>query len=279
MEAPSPAADSTWSVTIARHGTREATRSDVFLNYAHYGQPDAPLRMDYFLWILRRRDQVVLVDTGYSPSGAERRGREVLMPVPDLLARVGIDPGEVSLVIISHAHYDHIGNLDAFPNARFLIASDELDFWNGPLADRELFHHSVEDAELAQLNALVDDGRVETFSGSHRPADGIEIIQVGGHTPGQCIVLVGTDAGVVLIASDAVHYYEELDADMPFSSVTDVAGMYDAFVTIRALLDSGRATHLVAGHDPGTLARFAAAPGLEGTAALIGASVARTPAS
>lgn len=270
MSAEARETDANHVVTIARHGTRMARRSDVFLNYAQYGEPDSPLQMDYFVWFIRNGDHTIMVDTGYSAEGARVRNREVLIDFPTLLERVGVKPEDISLVIVSHAHYDHIGNLNALPHARFLISKLEVDFWNGPNAEKPLFEHSVENDEIAYLNSLIASGRVDFFSGSHRPAPGIEVIEVGGHTPGQSIVLVQTSDGPVLLTSDAMHYYEELESDRPFTSVTDVVGMYDAFHTIRDLVTSGRAQHLVSGHDPGTLQRFTPVPGLEGVAAHIG---------
>ncbi|MFA5608352.1 MAG: N-acyl homoserine lactonase family protein [Leucobacter sp.] len=270
MARTTTAPDEQFVVTIARHGSRLAQRSEVFLNYALYGQDDAPMQMDYFLWIIRDAQRTILVDTGYSQRGAESRGRDILTDVPSLLRQLDVDPVTVELVIVSHAHYDHIGNLDAFPNARFLVSQAELDFWNGPNAEKPLFHHSVEDDEISYLNRLIEADRVDVFRGEAQPVPGVEVIEVGGHTPGQAVVIVQTAAGPVLLASDAVHYYEELEADMPFTSVTDVVGMYDAFQTIRDLVASGRVTHVVSGHDPRTLERFTPVPGMEGTAATIG---------
>src|SRR5262249_58449242 len=59
------------------------------------------------------------------------------------------------------------------------------------------------------------------------------LMQVGGHTAGQAIVTVATAAGPVVLASDAVHYYEELERDRPFSTVASLADMYAAFDQIR----------------------------------------------
>lgn len=50
--------------------------------------------------------------------------------------RLGIAPADVDMVIATHAHYDHIGNLDAFPAAEVIISAREYDFWTGPLASR-----------------------------------------------------------------------------------------------------------------------------------------------
>ena len=99
------------------------------------------------------------------------------------------------------------------------------------------------------------------FEGTAKIAPGIEVIEVGGHTPGQCMVKVTTCEGTVLLASDAVHYYEEYERDMLFTSVADLVQMYECFDYIRDQVGSGEVRHLVAGHDPATLSRFRKAEG------------------
>src|SRR5690606_26276280 len=76
------------------------------------------------------------------------------------------------------------------------------------------------------------------------------------HTPGQLVVKVKTSAGTVLLASDAVHYLEELERDMPFTLVADLPAMLDGLSRIRALTSSGEVSAVVPGHDPDVLARF-----------------------
>ncbi len=259
-------------VTIAKYGPRQTVRSDVFLNYALYDQPDDPIGMDYFVWVVRNADRTVLVDTGFSPEGGAVRHRDQLIGLPELYAELGVAAVDAPPIVVTHAHYDHIGNLGLFPSSRVLIARREFEFWRGGLAGRPLFHHSVEDVELAALAARADAGGVDLFDGRHELAPGIEVIELGGHTPGQSIVKVATADGPVLLASDAVHYYEEYEAAMPFTSVADLVAMYTGFETIRALVESGEVRHLVAGHDPATLDRFTPVTGrLAGLAATIGA--------
>jgi glyoxylase-like metal-dependent hydrolase (beta-lactamase superfamily II) len=117
----------------------------------------------------------------------------------------------------------------------------------------------VEDVEIGHLRQIAEEGRVRTFEKTHDLAPGVKVIEVGGHTPGQSIVLVQTADGPVLLASDAVHYYEEYERSMPFTQVADVIDMYATFERIRAMVATGAVRHLVAGHDPDTLTRFGAA--------------------
>lgn len=243
-------------MTIVKYGTRQTTRRDVYLNYPLYGEDDGPIGMDYFFWIIRNPRRTVLVDTGFSPEGGVARGRTLLADVATLLRAFGVDADASPPVVLTHAHYDHAGNLPLLPSSEVIMSEREFAFWAGRHAQRTLFHHSVDDDRLQYLQEVRAEGRLRLFRGALAVAPGIEVVEVGGHTPGQCVVRVRTSAGNVLLASDAIHYYEEYERDMLFTSVADLVAMYEGFDTIRAMVDGGEVDHLVSGHDPDTLARF-----------------------
>ncbi|MGN9910252.1 N-acyl homoserine lactonase family protein [Phytohabitans sp. LJ34] len=251
-------------VLAVRYGTRTTRRSEVFLHYDTYGEPDAGVVMDYYFWVVRLDGRTTLVDCGFNDASGGRRHRTMLCPPERALVRLGVDPGEVTTVVLTHGHYDHIGNLRVFPDARLVMSRREYDFWTGPMARKPLFAGSVEDEDVAALRVAHAAGRLDLVDGRTTLAGGIELVEVGGHTPGQLIVLVGD----VVIASDALHYYEELDRDRPFAHVADLPAMYGAFQLLRELADTHR---LVAGHDPDVMRRFpVVGDGLAATIALGG---------
>ena len=272
-EPPSAAAraSDTYEVTAVRYGTRATHKSDVFLHYGIYGEPDEPIEMDYFFWVARRPGRTVLIDCGFSERGGARRNRTTLCPPAQALSRLGIDPGSVSKLIVTHAHYDHIGNLAAFPSVEIVMSRREYDFWTGPLASRPLFATSAEEGEIAALRQARAEQRIRFAGerGTRQPAvPGIDVLEVGGHTPGQLVVLVSAAGGEVVLASDALHYYEEMERDRPFAHVADLPEMYAGFETLRQLAAPGRP--VIAGHDPDVMRRF---PALDGDAAGLAVSV------
>lgn len=254
-----------YQVLAVRYGSRLSTRSEIFLNFHLYGEPDAELAVDYFFWVIRGQGRLIVVDTGFAPEAGRKRGRTGLGTPASLLPSLGIDPSAVTQVVVTHAHYDHVGNLPEFGAAEIIISQAEYDFWTGRYASRHQFAAFAEPAEIAHLAAIQAQGRLTLVRGTHSPVPGVELTVVGGHTPGQLIVGVDTVPGRVVLASDTLHFYTELERDWPFHVVADLPGMYRAY-DLLAGLAAEPGTWLVAGHDPEVRNRFRP---YEGEAALV----------
>ena len=131
-------------------------------------------------------------------------------------------------------------------------------FWTGRYAGKRAFRSVVEPEDILGLVRQNFDGRVRFVNGAAEIVPGISVHHVGGHAAGLQIVTVHTARGQVVLASDATHYYANIEEDRPFSIVGDLPQMYDAFETVRALADSP--DHVIPGHDPLVMTRYPAVP-------------------
>jgi glyoxylase-like metal-dependent hydrolase (beta-lactamase superfamily II) len=249
-----------YEVLAVRFGTRVTTRSDYYLRFAAYGEPDGPMPMDYFFWVVRGPDETILVDAGWDLAVAARRGRTSLVPPQSAMEQLGVSRDTVSRIVLTHLHWDHVGGLHLFPDARLLVQERELAFWGSAVGERFQFAAHVERAEIEHVLRADAAGRVERLAGDASIGPGLHARLVGGHSPGQMMLVVATASGPVVLASDVIHFYEELDRDWPCSIVVDVADTYAGYTLLRELASDGR-TRIVAGHDPLVLDRFPRADG------------------
>ena len=249
-----------WSnpeVIVVRYGTRQTTKSECYYNFRAYREPDAEITMDYFFWIFRTDEQVIVIDTGFSPEAAIARKRQPVVKPADALARLGIDPAEVKLLVLTHAHYDHAGNLGLYPNAEIVMSRREFEFWGTEMGKRPQYAHHIDPLDIERIQALADAGRITFLDGPRNTlVPGIELYELGGHTPGQLALVVEMPEGPVILASDAVHYYDEFEQDRPFAVLDSLADMYKGYEQIREWLQRPGAL-MIPGHDPDVMNRFA----------------------
>lgn len=236
----------TWKIYGIRHAVNTArTRGQNFILDA---QPDAPLVLDFYSWLLTCGDRHIVVDTGMDPVKAAKHGHSHLLSPVAGLAALGVEAAKAECVILTHAHYDHLGFLDAFPAAQFHMQAEEMAYVTGPYMEKPWFRRAYEPDEIARLVSLLHNGRLTLHGREAQIADGVTVHWVGGHCAGQEVVRVRTARGWVVLASDALHYYEEYERGIPFAVVYSSAQMIDAHDVIRALADSD--DHVLPAHDP-----------------------------
>jgi glyoxylase-like metal-dependent hydrolase (beta-lactamase superfamily II) len=239
-----------YRIYAVRYAHRKCTTSEAFYGDYHKG----PMTMDYFVWALTNGAETVVVDLGFTEAVGTRRGRQFLRDPGKGLAEIGVEAASVKHVILSHFHYDHVGNYALFPNATFYVQDSEMAFYTGRHAALPAFRHSVEVDDVCALIRLNYDRRMQFVDGSREIVPGIAVHHVGGHTAGMQIVTVAHARGQAVVASDASHYYRNFEEGIPFNTLQDLPRMYSAFAKIRELASSQDL--VLPGHDPLVLERL-----------------------
>lgn len=218
------------SIEIVSGGTLRLDAGNMFgpvprLLWEKKVHPDSLHRvaMDTNVVLIRRGNERILIDTGYgSKAGAKQRefqGLEEGEPLTRNLASRGIKPTDITAVIITHLHFDHVGGCTrrteegqleiVFPNARHYVQRAEWGDANARLP--ELAGSYFEE----DFQPLAEAGLVEFIDGDQEILADISVKVVGGHTRGMQIVQIGsqpTGAPAVVALADLAPTIHHLKA-------------------------------------------------------------------
>jgi glyoxylase-like metal-dependent hydrolase (beta-lactamase superfamily II) len=227
--------------------------------------PDAPegetLDIALAFWFIRSPERRVLFDSGFFREAWLDRFDVTAYVRPDsALARAGIDPGSVTDLVISHAHWDHMGGIELFPNATLWIQDEEYRYYTGP-AWREGGRAGGIDAD--DIRHLLDRnlaGSVRTIEGA-TAAGGVEFLPgLVAHTgarhtfASQYLEVRGSPTYV--LASDNAYLYRNLREIRPGATFLTSDREANRAAVVRMLELAGDTLHVVPGHDALQFERF-----------------------
>ena len=221
-------------------------------------EPGRKLDIAMTFWVLKGSDgRTVLVDAGfYRPRLLKERKGIADYTRPDkALGRLGIKPEDVTDVVVTHMHWDHADGVDLFPKARVWIQKDEFAYYT---RDAKQPDGKERDVELDYSSALVKlkaEGRVRLVDGDAKEIlPGVTVYTGGRHTFASQYVGVNTKAGRVVIASDNLYLYENLEKHVPIGSTFDAKSNLAAQDRMKQLATIPRL--IVPRHDPEVFVRF-----------------------
>lgn len=236
------------SVYSISYGNSKYPRDKVFYG----GSNKEYVKLEWMFWLVRTPDRNILVDTGFTdPETAKEEGiRNFIVPM-ERLRQMGISPLDVSDVIITHTHWDHIGALSEYPKAKIWIQRKEYD---NVLERRKAGRKSVTLEYCEQIFAAEKEGRLNIVDGNAVPAQGVSMTLAGGHTAGSQYVTVDTLDGPIILASDNIAVYDNSFFHIPVGSAYS---RKESRAAISRMQAEGATTYLtIPGHDPDVMELF-----------------------
>ncbi len=218
---------------------------------------DPARRMDIALmvWLIRGTGgRTVLMDAGFYRDKFITRWKPVDYVRPSVaVGRLSVRAEQVTDIIVSHVHWDHLDGADLFPNARIWIQRAEYEYYVDSVGrPRRSTIDSLDARMLADLHRA---GRVQLVEGdSVEILPGIRVFTGGKHTFASQFATVSTASGTVVLASDNAYLYENFDRHRPIAQTLD--SLSNLAAQVRMLRLAGHIRRVVPGHDPAVFTRF-----------------------
>ncbi len=184
--------DDIHEVYAVRYAEHARKRSENYI----FGDPhDEMTSISYYVWVIKGPHGVFVCDTGFDEAAAKERARQITHPVGEGLQALGVDPAKVEHVIATHMHWDHAGNYDLFPQARYHVQDTEMAYCTGRCMCHPLLRIPFSESDVHAMVKKVFAYRVEFHDGADEIAPGITVHKIGGHSKGLQCVRVKTRAG------------------------------------------------------------------------------------
>jgi glyoxylase-like metal-dependent hydrolase (beta-lactamase superfamily II) len=213
----------------------------------------------FTVWLIRGGGRTILMDAGfYRQKFVEQWKPEGFTKPSDALSAIGVKPEDVTDIVISHIHWDHLDGVDLFPRARVWLQREEFEHYtndSGAVLARAI---DAEDAKM--LASLKRQGRVQLIPGdSTEIIPGITVFTGGKHTFASQFAtvharLAGGQEGTIVLASDNAYLYENLERHRPITQSDDTLSNLRAQARMARLASAPRL--IVPGHDVDVFVRF-----------------------
>jgi len=208
------------------------------------------------IWLARGNGRNVLVDSGFYRDKYIKQWKPTNFVKPsEAIAALGLKPDDITDVVITHMHWDHAGGMDLFPKARIWIQRDEFAYYTGEAWQHKDKHGGIDADDVLALVRVNTEGRVALVNGDDQDIlPGIRCFTGGKHTWQSQYVGVSTKGGTVVLASDNVYLYENLDKHLPIAQTLDRDSNLRAQDRMRTL--AAKPELIIPGHDPAQFERF-----------------------
>lgn len=208
------------------------------------------------VWLVRGGGRNILVDSGFYREQFFKQWHvnDFVRP-SEAIERVGLKADDITDVIITHMHWDHADGMDLFPKAKIWVQKDELQYYAGEAWQARGTHGGIDPEDVLAAVKLNTQGRVGLVNGDAQEIiPGIACYTGGRHTYASQFVGVNTSVGTVVLASDNMYLYENLEKHVPIAATLDAASNLRAQDRMKQIVADPK--WIIPGHDPAVLKNF-----------------------
>jgi len=206
-------------------------------------------------WLIRAPHKNILVDAGFYRQNLFANWAIADYSRPDdALRKFGVKPADVTDIILTHGHWDHADGADLFPNATYWMQKEEFRYYTGDAWQLGGRPGGIEPEDSIFWVAANTKGKMRLIDGDKEIFPGIRVYIGGRHTFASQYVTVETKNGPVVLASDNVYLYENLDKHLPIAQTWDEKSNLAAQDKMKTLVKDQR--FIIPGHDPQVMTRF-----------------------
>jgi len=213
--------------------------------------------MDMAVWVIKGHGHVILLDTGCSEMMAKQWNVKGWVRSDQAIKKLGIKPEEVTDIIVTHMHWDHANNcnLDYFPNAKIWIQKSELAFVATESGQNPQARIAIQKDDVMRMIRYNWEGHVQLIDGTAEIYPGVTCyLFPRTHTFGSQAVTVNTASGTVVLASDLVYRFDNIEKMTGIGTGLDMYECYKALVAITKMASSKDL--IVPGHDSSVYERW-----------------------
>jgi glyoxylase-like metal-dependent hydrolase (beta-lactamase superfamily II) len=257
--AASLAAQPKYEVYAIRYGTLKDFKVSGLVAGA---DPSRKMDIALMIWLIKGGGKNILVDSGFYREQFMQRWHPADYEKPSVaVERAGIKADDVTDVIISHIHWDHADGFDLFPKAKIWIQKDEIEYYAGEAWSGKT-RSAADPDDIVGLVKLNTQGRVGLVNGDAQEIlPGITCYIGGKHTYQSQFVAVKTGSATVVLASDNVYMYENMEKHVPIAATLDADSNLRAQDRMKQIASNPKL--IIPGHDPAVMKNFPeVAPGV-----------------
>jgi len=230
------------------------------LHYVAMNAPDSLLFEPAFMfWLIKHTTGIILVDTGFvndDESFKTRYNLKTYVRPDELLQQIGISPEDITDIIITHPHRDHIDGVDLFPKAQIWIQKEDYNFFVGDAWKMDQADHGYMKRDVLKLLQANFEKRLNLVNGDKEIIPGIRVLTGSKHTFNSQYVVVRTSSDNIILASDNAYSYYNIENSVsaPPYATMDTIGYVTQLKKMKSLVNDIQ--NIIPGHDGLVFSRF-----------------------